>query len=314
MKFIHLPAGCNEVAQQWQAGRGEEAVLLLPGQVLLTETIARPAAVKTSRQIRQWLLANPQLCQWDPQKETLLRVGCCGDRLFYWAVETSLWQCWKKWLRQHKGSVNVIPDWMLLPAPVGQQFFALQADDTILFRHDEWCGGALAQDKRPLVEAMQPRWLSMPDSGGDYPVTERFLALQVARGSWRLPESLLIPVLQRVLPTLLLLCMAFMVEQAAELTWLSVTRAPVDAEQELVLTSDNGPQGMSQALWWLQQIQYLGPVQLSSLILSQDSVSFLLSTPLSCGEMRSRLKPLPLRSSFNKVNAGCEISLQGVLR
>ncbi|QLK63797.1 hypothetical protein GE278_23630 (plasmid) [Enterobacteriaceae bacterium Kacie_13] len=310
MKFTRLPAHRDDAPQHWHTPGSDEDIFLIPGDALLTETLERPAAVKSRRQIKQWLQANPVLCQWDPQKERLLFTGSHGDRLFYWAVSHELWQSWQSWLRAGRGARYLLPDWMLLPMPAGGKFFALQADDTILFRHDVWSGGAIAAEQRALVAGMNPRWLSWPGAGGDYSLSGAFLSRQAKAGSqWRTRE-LRIPS-SKVLSVLLLACGALLTEQSSEFIWLNETRTPVHTAQPQAPVSAGDFTRVSQTMRWLQDIQQRGPVQLQSLTLNPDGVAFNLLTPLSCDDMQARLNELPLRPSFEPLGSGCDITLQG---
>lgn len=311
MKLIRLPAQCDGAPWHWHTAGCDEEIFLLPGDALLSETLDRPAAVRTRRQMRQWLEANPGRCQWDPQKERLLSLQMQGETLSYQAVTHKLWDAWQPWLRRGRPGSPLLPDWMLLPAPQGEKFFALEADDTIVFRHEAGCGGALPLAQRDLVDAMAPRWLTLPGRGA-YALSADFLRRQV-----RAARPAHIPRLSRALrpglSVLLVLCSALLAEQSAEYLWLSATRTPAQTHQvsSPAAPPDGNAQGVSQAMSWLQQIQQQGPVQLQSLSLTPDGVTFRVTTPLPCDEMQSRLDTLALQATFTSGQAACDITLHG---
>lgn len=311
MKIFRLPARCGDMPQLWQAGADNETAFLIPGEAMLAETLDLPKAVKSQRQIKQWLRANPHLSEWDSDAEILLRVGRQGERLFYWAVDQSLWQYWQQWLNQGQKTIFLLPEWALLPAPDDEQRYALQADDTILFRHETWVGGALSLENRALVEALMPRWLSLSGEYSSPPISVSFLRRQARKYVYRRPGRWFLLTTQRVLMALMVVMMAMVVELTAEYFWLGATHSPgvVVSEQKPVPKGDLTR--VSRAFEQLQQIQLKGPVQLREMDLVGESVTFQLSTPLSCEEMRSRLASLAVQSAFQNDPSGCEISVNG---
>lgn len=313
MKLTRLPTHPECAPQEWEWGKDNTHLILLPGESLLSETLPLPAGVKSSRDIRRWLGSNTDEGQWDRQKELLLKVGKESNLAWYWAVDRQLWRRWQRLIRNAPGNVTLLPDWMLLPPSSSQGYFALQAGDSILFRQNEWSGGALPLAMSDLFTSMNPRWLCLPGSEkGELQISVSWLRDLACRHRHLMSSGRRAIPWDKALSVLLIVSAAVCVEQAGEYAWLRATREPA-SPQKVVLPASRMQSGLERSLELLQQIQQQGPIQLRSMVLDDEKAIWQLSSPLSCGMLRSRLASLPLQGEFKREEHGCRAIIRGDL-
>ncbi|MGL5968970.1 MAG: hypothetical protein ACRCZ6_17755 [Kluyvera sp.] len=310
MKLLRLPARMDDLARWWQWGDSCDVTILLPGDALLSETLRLPEGVTTTNQAKQWLLASPDVCQWRPDKEKLLRLHCEGELCYYWAVENELWLQWQTLVEKLAPGARWLPDWMLLPLPANARPFVMKADDIILFRHESGSGGSLPSELHGLLEPLEPRALAVPGGKEGYPVSVAFLQRQIKRHSLRWPLSMMLLSWQSLLPSLLAVCAAFLVWQSAQALWLTLTRQPL-AIQTVTQVLNAEPEGMSwsSSLAWLDTLQGAGPINLRHLQWSTYTINIDAVSPVRCQVLQRRLTSIHPAPSYHQSAQWCEIHL-----
>lgn len=315
MSFFRLPSQLNEQPQWWNWGSHQSNTILLPGDALLSETLRLPPGILRPGQVKQWLKASPDICQWRPDKDKLLKIRCEGEYCYYWAVERQLWQYWLVLIRQHARGCRWLPDWMLLPPPDKGRPFALETDDSILFRYENGSGGALPGALKHLIEPLAPRWLVRPGkelNGNDYRISPVFLQQQLKRATGRCVGVGGLPSGSSLLPSLLAVSAAFFIWQFANAAWLVSTRVPYQAqERPATLPSPETPDlSLSSSLEWLETVQVAGPVMLRQLQWSSHSLSIEASSPVSCQILARRLEHISPAPSYQQHGDICELNLK----
>lgn len=310
MKFLRLPSSTNGVVESWVQGKGREVILLYPGDALLSESVSVPPGVKGKKHIRQWMQANPEVCQWDPEKEKLLFLHHDGEYCHYWAVSHSLWMHWRSFMHNYR-FIRVLPEWMLLPPPARGGISALRSDDTVLFRHSQWCGGALPASMATLLIPLNPRWFCLSTKGEGYPLSLMYCRQQgKTYGRCQLLWSGL-RLSKTVLPALLSMSLAFCVAQTAEYVWLISTRISPDTIAKPELPVIRHHSAFSRAMALLSDIQQQGPVRMEDMSLHSHEVQFTLTTELTCPALKERLKPFTVDAQFRQHGGLCRIKMKG---
>lgn len=315
MKFLRLPANTEDEPQYWQWGSSQKMVVLLPGDALLSESLSIPPGVHRRSQIKQWLNASPHLCQLRPEKDQLLLLEVDGEYCYYWAVERQLWSHWCELARRYAPGCRWMPDWMLLPEPQDSRPFVLKANDSILFRYEKGCGGALPVNLHHMMDSLQPRWLSIAGKGLPFPISSTFLTQQVSVQSRGWPVRLKLPSLKNLQSMLMTISAAFFIWQSTGAAWLIATRQPPEnvMVKQKTVTRKAPASALASALTLLDSIQQSGPVNFDSLTLSQQSLLMTLSSPVECNTLSSRMKTLPLQPVYHTRDEGCDLVLKGVL-
>jgi hypothetical protein len=311
MKLIRLPARTTDEIIIWQLRQGRETIILLPGEALLCESLECPAPLKKSSQIKKWLLANPELSQWDPEKEIIIRIKKTGTQCSYWAVSISLWNYWMQ-LDQGRYKYSIlVPDWMLLPVPRDGELTALHVNGFVVFRYDSECGGALPESDKQVVDAFLPRWFSLPALGVTRILTINFIREQARNSKVMPPRSSIIALCNKLLLPVIILCTTLTCVLAPEYIWLSSMRSS-EVQQDTITRPPVEPDRLQHSLSWLQDIQQQGPVQLELMHLKKNEVEYRLRTPLNCEVMEDRLKTHSLVFKFVEDIEGCLIEGRSV--
>ncbi|MGC6062001.1 hypothetical protein [Enterobacter kobei] len=310
MNFLRLPSSLNGATTSWSCGRGDELILLYPGDVLLSESVAIPSGLKGKKRIRQWMQANPEVCQWNPDKEKLLFLHSDGEYCHYWAVSHALWLYWCSLMPGHCMK-RWIPDWMLLPPPVNGGVSALQMGDTILFRHSAWCGGTLPVAMAELFTPLQPRWFSLSTKEAGYPLSRTFCRNQVRTHGrylnlWPGPVSV-----RRMPAALLAISLAFCVAQTAEFGWLLSTRISPDSMPKPALPVFQEHSAFPGAMSLLNDIQQQGPVKLEEMTLHSHHVQYALTSELPCPTLKARLRRFRFHAEYRQREELCRIKIEG---
>ncbi|KML19415.1 hypothetical protein VL10_23365 [Leclercia adecarboxylata] len=312
MKFLRLPPYINGSVESWSLGTDSQITVLYPGDALLSESLVLPDGLKGKPQIRQWMHANSDACQWDSSNEKLLFLHHDGHDCHYWAVADSLWQYWQVLMKKHT-VIRWMPEWMLLPPPADGKIFALKAGDNILFRHSTWCGGSLPASMSHLLSPLLPRWLCLPDQKGMFQISAAYCRRQAKlHGHYRLTGSGQ-SLTRKMLPVAMTIGAAFSVAQTTEYLWLSSTRIPPD---KIIQKENHTPEQYSalpDAMSSLTDIQLLGPVKMTDMNLHVRDIQFTLTSELPCKTLQARLKVLPISAKYQQFHDLCRIGVNGKL-
>lgn len=319
MNLLILPNHIGGETQIWNFKTknvqcNEIQAVIMPGDAILSEYLEYPSICKNNKQLKQWLIANPEVSQWVPNKEKIIKIKRTNEHFYYWSVASEIWEYWMLLLGKEYKHLPILPDWMLLPKPKFAKTFAIKTNSNIIFRHENNCGGAISKKMSSIVEEIQPYWLGFPNSDAFYKLSLTHIKNQIRNeGMSFYVLSKMIRIFNQSLLPILIVSGAIMVIFVGENLLLRNQIPPVP--QLIVNKIERSlPNGLNQSLKQLQNVQQQGPIYLEELSLRHDNFKLTLKTELPCIIMKERLSKFPLESTFFSEQENCRIYLSGELK
>ena len=293
-----------------------ETVILLPGDVLLSESVIMPAPVNSKRQLRQWLYTNPEVCQWDPDTEELIWVDHEDTTCYYWAVEKDTWKLWKELISEIKEPTIVFPDWMLLPPPVQGKQFALKLNDQVLCRYEKYAGSVVPLERVDLVNQLTPRWLSITGENTDSWVLSKYIQGQKKKYKEflhlrRRKYQLKIGEMQSYI-----LCgfLAIALSQSITFIWLNMTHHPLAQDSNIPIHKSEPRHDLSNALNILSSMQQQGPLTLEKFVLRSGTITITANSSVPCNVLKERLSALLTDVNLESLTGNCHLQITRSVR
>ena len=310
MIYLFLPGKLGCTLSQYESGAGKDVVAVIPGASLLSENVPSPSSVKNLKDFIAWTKVNPDVCDFNPIKDTIININFSNGHVDFFAVDKELWCYWCEILSTgYDYQLRFIPDWLLLPYSTRERNFASIVNEHVVFRNGDRTGGAFPLMYKHVIEPSQFRWLIFPGNvERGLTISPSFTIKQVEKLSF-IPcsrksgfnQMRIFSILQAIsFAALMSLCGEFIVLQHEH----STEHDDVYISNDLYDISPT-----IQAYKIVHDIQKQGPVSLVMLKLTKQQMEYESKSPLACEKIKNRLVELESEIKYSQLNKFCSIHI-----